>query len=190
MTYELFGRRVVGYAIATEPMHLVIDIMQNEADCPRKIPLMLRNTGCDWDCGKSFALVHYDATKREIVARGVWLTQAQIVERSKTSEIPLFDLSAQSTLRYDNGVLTIAHARKRTMFPPGCSTLLAAPRGRIGIEEVDKFFDYIASHTEDVLAECGITITGRGRKTHVRVRDESCIRTTNHSLIERQMMSN
>ena len=191
MNYELFGRRVEAYLLSESPRTVVIDVLQKMEDCPRRIPLGARDIACSWDCGESFALVYYDADRQQIFSRGLLLTEEEVQLREKTGKLRTITVVGDKTgCSYDGDRMTIQGAVEGGTILPGCIIAKAKPTGKVGNPEVDRFFDYIATHTREVLENCGITITKHQGITQIITAYPNQIRSSEDSKNRRRAGSN
>jgi len=186
--YRLFGREVKAYQLREKPNVLLVDVLQNERDCPRKLPVQARYV-CPLDCGNSFVNVFYDYIDEKVLGTSALIKADSCVNYAST--LVEFGLPTQGPVSIFLDILRTIQPEEFTVretpygedlfykghrvSSKGPCRYLAEP-GRVldtDHPELSQYFDHIVNNIWDVLEKCGVSVVEEGGDKKLVIPPES-----------------
>lgn len=166
--YMLFGRRVVAYVPTEKTNMVVIDVRQQEGDCPNRFIREARMV-CENDCADTFATVSYSAVTGKIGLNGFLAHDLRRFQQESTLPVNIVNLSDYQGIMLTETIYVLRDA----MVGPTRHCFFAAvkPGTITGMPAVDRYFEYLNHHIEEVMRECGVTILKKGKKPKFKLRN-------------------
>jgi len=171
MTYELFGRKVESYLF--EEMRVVanIDVMQNEADCPLNVPMTQRRM-CQMDCGGTFISAMYHIATKQFIKFAGRVVDGIVFDEAFAAETGMDVPQLLSLIESGQDIQHVPQPPSELVLYKGrqigriqkCQYAVLQPGTLTGDQEIDQYIQYLSTHPEEVLAECGITIDRKRKR--------------------------
>lgn len=166
------GREVVAYRLEEFPIHVIIDVLQNDSDCPRKLSRDERLL-CPLDCQNTFLSFKYDAMERKIIGEGALAVNSISVDSDALKEVGVTYEECKKLA--EKGAPEVGYVKDGSTTSLLYKGIVVAQHAECVFHAADKiehldtasaeYADLVRKDPEKVLEACGIKINGDGNVT-------------------------